>query len=134
MSIQEQIKKDLMSAMKAKDEEKKNALRIIMGEFSRGQKKTLSDDEAVKLIKKLVKSERETLEQSGLTAANRYIDILESYLPKMADDEEIVRWITENINFADYKNKMQAMRDIMAHFGSGADGNQVKEILQNWHQ
>jgi hypothetical protein len=134
MSIQEQIKKDLMSAMKAKDEEKKNALRIIMGEFSRGQKKTLSDDEAVKLIKKLVKSERETLEQSGLTAANRYIDILESYLPKMADDEEIVRWITENINFADYKNKMQAMRDIMAHFGSGADGNQVKEILQKWHQ
>ena len=134
MTIQEQIKQDLTAAMKAKDEEKKNALRIIMGEFSRGEKKTLSDDEAVKLIKKLVKSERETLEQSGMTAANRYIEILESYLPQMADDDEIVRWITENINFADYKNKMQAMRDIMAHFGSGADGNQVKVILQNWHQ
>ena len=134
MTIQEQIKKDLMSAMKAKDEEKKNALRIIMGEFSRGEKKVLPDDEAIKLIKKLVKSERETLEQSGKTPANRYIEILESYLPKMAGSEEIVRWITENINFADYKNKMQAMRDIMAHFGSGADGNQVKEILQNWHQ
>lgn len=130
MPIQEQIKKDLMQAMKAKDEEKKNALRIIMGEFSRGEKKEVADDDAVKLIKKLVKSERETLEQSGRTETGRYIEILESYLPKMAAEEEIIQWITDNINFADYKNKMQAMRDIMAHFGSSADGNQVKEILQ----
>ncbi len=130
MSIQEKIKKDLTRAMKEKDEEKKNALRVIMGEFGRGEKKEISDNDAVKIIKKLVKSERETLESSGQQGDNRYIEILESYLPKMASEEEIIRWIMENIDFADYKNKMQAMRDIMAHFGSAADGNQVKEILQ----
>lgn len=130
MSIQEQIKKDLTAAMKDKDEDRKNALRIIIGEFSRGETKAVSDDEAVKVIKKLIKSEKETLEKSGIKGTNRYIEVLESYLPKMAADEDIIRWINENINFADYKNKMQAMRDIMAHFGSSADGNQVKEILQ----
>ncbi len=131
MTVQEQIKKDLMLAMKEKDEEKKSALRIIMGEFGRGEKKELTDDDVVKVLKKLVKSERETLEQTGKQGDNRYIEILESYLPKMAADEDIRGWIDQNIDFSKYKNKMQAMRDIMAHFGSAADGNRVKEILQS---
>jgi hypothetical protein len=131
MTIQEQIKKDLMQAMKVKDEEKKSALRVIMGEFGRGEKKELTDDEAVKVLKKLVKSERETLEQSGRLGDNRYIEILESYMPKMATDDDIRGWITQHIDFSKYKNKMQAMRDIMTHFGPEADGNRVKDILQN---
>ncbi|MFP4532484.1 MAG: GatB/YqeY domain-containing protein [Desulfobacterales bacterium] len=132
MRIQEQIKQDLKQAMKDKDEEKKNTLRIIIGEFGRAEAKELSDDEVVKIVRKLIKSEQESLEQSGKTASDsRYIQILESYLPQMASDEEIRRWIAENIDFSNYKNKMQAMRDIMAHFGASADGNQVKQILQS---
>jgi hypothetical protein len=49
----------------------------------------------------------------------------------MATDDDIRGWIAQNIDFSKYKNKMQAMRDIMANFGSAADGNRVKEILQN---
>ncbi len=130
MTLQEQIKKDLTLAMKAKDEEKKSALRIVIGEFGRAEKKELSDDDVVRTLKKLIKSERETLEQSGQSGVNRYIEILEAYLPKMATDDDIRNWIAQNIDFSAYKNKMQAMRDIMAHFGSSADGNRVKEILQ----
>ncbi len=130
MTLQEQIKKDMMQAMKDKDEEKKNSLRVVMGEFGRAETKALSDDEVVRVLKKLVKSERETLEQSGRAGDSRYIDILESYLPKMASDDELRSWIHENVDFSKYKNKMQAMKDIMGHFGSAADGNQVKEILQ----
>ena len=132
MRIQEQIKQDLKQAMKDKDEEKKNTLRIIIGEFGRAEAKELSDDEVIKIVRKLIKSEQESLEQSGKSASDsRYIQILESYLPQMASDEEIRQWITENIDFSHYKNKMQAMRDIMAHFGARADGNQVKQILQS---
>ena len=130
MTLQAQIKKDLMLAMKAKDEEKKSTLRIIMGEFGRAETKEISDDDVVRTLKKLIKSERETLEQSGKPGDNRYIGILESYLPHMATDEDIRNWIAQNIDFSSYKNKMQAMRDIMVHFGSTADGNRVKEILQ----
>lgn len=129
MTIQEQMKKDLTQAMKDKDEEKKSALRVVMGEFGRAETKILGDDAVEKILKKLVKSEMETLERSGRGTASRYIDILESYLPKMASDEEIRKWISEHIDFSNYKNKMQAMKDIMAHFGSRADGSRVKEIL-----
>lgn len=131
MRIQEQIKQDLKQAMKEKDDEKKNTLRIVIGEFGRAEAKELSDDEVVKVIKKMIKSEQESLEQSGKPADSRYIEILESYLPQTASDDEIRQWITDNIDFSNYKNKMQAMRDIMAHFGAAADGNRVKQILQS---
>lgn len=131
MTMQVQIKKDLMQAMKAKDDEKKNTLRIVMGEFAREEAKELTDDTVIKIIKKLVKSERETIAHSGQSGESRYIEILESYLPKMAADDDIRQWITENIDFSTYKNKMQAMKDIMGHFGLAADGSRVKDILQN---
>ena len=65
VTIQEQIKKDLMGAMKARDEDKKSTLRVIMGEFARADAKELSDDEVIKVLKKLIKSEKETLTQKG---------------------------------------------------------------------
>jgi uncharacterized protein YqeY len=116
--------------MKARDDVKKGALRVVMGEFGRAETKALSDDEVMKILKKLAKSERETLEQSGRPGDSRYIEILESYLPKMASDDALRQWITENIDFSKYKNKMQSMKDIMGHFGSAADGSRVKDILQ----
>lgn len=132
MRIQEKIKLDLKQAMKERDEEKRNALRVVIGELARSEAKELDDAEVVQIIKKMIKSEQESLAQSGKSEDSRYIEILESYLPQMASDDEIRRWISENIDFSKYKNKMQAMRDIMTHFGASADGNQVKNILQNY--
>ena len=129
MSLQEQIKKDLAVAMKAKDEETKNALRVIMGEFGRQENKELSDEEVIRIVKKLIKSEKEMLEKSGQGASSPFIDVINAYLPQMATPEEIHQWITANIDFSAYKNKMQAMGAIMAHFGSSADGNTVKQEL-----
>lgn len=131
MTLQEQLKKDLVMAMKAKDEVRKNTIRVIMGEFGRAETKDLSDDEVIRILKKLVKNEREVLEQSG-EADSEYIRIIEGYLPKMASETEITDWIRENIDFSTFKNRMQAMRPIMAHFGGTADGETVKRILQNW--
>jgi uncharacterized protein YqeY len=130
MTLQKKIKTDLSAAIKAKDENKKAALRVILGEFGRLDKKELSDDEAVKILKKLIKSEKEVLEQKGDTGNSAFIEIVESYLPKMASDEEISAWIRQHIDFSQYKNKMQAMGVIMKHFGATADGNVVKDILQ----
>ena len=130
MTIQQQIKADLKTAMKEKDDERKETIRVVMGEFGRMDKKELSDDEVIKILKKLIKSEKETLELKGEEKDSRYIEIIESYLPKTASDDEIKAWIAENINLDEFNNKMQAMKPIMAHFGSLADGNRVKRILQ----
>ena len=130
MKLQAQIKKDLSSAMKAKDDVKKHTLRVVIGELGRSDKKELSDDEVIKVLRKLIKSEKEVLDKKGDDSDSEYINIIESYLPKMATDEEIKIWIKQNIDFSQFKSKMQAMGSIMKHFGSLADGNMVRKILQ----
>jgi uncharacterized protein YqeY len=130
MKLQERIKQDLTAAIKAKDEEKKAALRVILGEFARLDKKELSDDEVIKILKKLNKSEREVLATKGDPQESEFIKTLDSYLPQMATDAEIKDWIEQNIDLGELKNKMQAMGPIMKHFGATADGNAVKKVLQ----
>ena len=131
MSLQKQIKNDLTAAMKARDEKKKDVLRVVLGEFGRLDKKELSDDEVVKILKKLIKSEKEMLERKGAEEDSTFISVIENYLPKMATPEEITMWIEQHVDFSEFKNKMQAMGLIMKHFGATADGNEVKKILQN---
>jgi uncharacterized protein YqeY len=129
VTLQEQIKQDLVAAMKAKDETLKSALRVVLGELGRLPEKQLSDDQIIKVIRKLIKAEREVLAQSGGGATSAFITALEAYLPQMASEEEIRSWISANVDFDKFKNKMQAMGQIMQHFGSGADGNTVKQVL-----
>lgn len=130
MTIQEKIKQDLAGAIKAKEEDRKSAIRVILGEFSRGGKKELSDEEAISVLRKLVKSEREVLQQKGLSSDSPFITVVEGYLPQMASAEEIIAWIRANVDFSKFQNTLQAMKPVMAHFGSRADGNAVKEILK----
>ena len=132
MGLQEQIKNDLAAAMKAKDEEKKSILRVILGEFGRQAQKELQDADVIQIIKKLVKAEKEVLTHSGGGQSNRFIEVAQLYLPQMADETQIRSWIAANIDFSQYKNKMQAMGPIMKHFGDTADGNLVKKILQTF--
>jgi uncharacterized protein YqeY len=130
MTIQQQIKKDLMGAMKARDEDKKRTLRVIMGEFARADSKEISDDEVIKILKKLIKSEKETLSQKGSDEDTVFVRIIETYLPQMVSEDEIMSWVNDNIDFSQFKSKMQAMGPIMQHFGALADGNTVRSILQ----
>ena len=74
-------------------------------------------------------AEQENLEREGKKTST-YLEILSAYIPAKVSEEEIKNWIDSNIDFSQYKNKMQAMKPIMTHFGSTADGNVVKQILQ----
>lgn len=142
----QKMKQDLKQSMLNKDEAVRDAIRVIMSEFP--QKITLSitlesgkkssrpkkdheieDDEIIGVILGLAKSEKQTMELKKEEHSN-YLDVLELYLPKQASPDEIKSWIQENIDFSQVKSPMQAMGQIMKHFGKKADGNMVKAILQ----
>ncbi len=147
MSLQEKLKEDLKSAMRAKNETLRNTIRQVMSEFFRltvpvtleGGKKSnrpkkpeeITNDDIIGIIQSLVKSEHIVLE-ARRQASSDYLLMLEAYLPRQATQEEIVAWVRENIDFATFKNRMQAMGVIMKHFGKSADGKLVNHILQNW--
>lgn len=145
LSLLEKVKQDLKTAMLNKNQEARNAMRLIMAEFPKltvpltlesGKKSTrlkkpaeITDDDIIGIINGLVKSEQTVLEIKRETTSE-YLEILKLYLPRMVSREEILAWIKENIDFSQYKNKMQAMGTIMKHFGKTADGKQVNQILQ----
>jgi len=130
MILQEKIKNDLKTSMKAKDEARTSALRVLIGEFQRQPQKELSDAEVVSIIRKLIKAETEMVARTK-SGSSAYLTVLESYMPKQLTEEEIRAWVASNIDFSQFKNKMQAMKPIMAHFAGTADGNMVKKILES---
>ena len=95
MGLQDKLKADLQSAMKAKNEAKKDALRVVMGEMARSDKKAFSDDEIIQILKKLVKSEKEMLDKSGQGETSPFMQAIEAYLPQLVSEEEIREWIQE---------------------------------------
>ena len=147
ISLHDKLKMDLKKAMLQKDPEVRNTMRQIMAEFPKltipltlksGKKSTrlkkpeeITDDDVLGIIKGLVKSEQTVLELKK-EETSEYLEILRAYLPAMASREEIAAWIKANINFSQYKNKIQAMGPVMKHFGKQADGKQVNQVLKEW--
>ncbi len=145
LSLPEKIKQDLKTAMLTKNQEARNTMRLIMAEFPKltvpltlasGKKSTrlkkpaeITNDDIIGIINGLVKSEQTVLELKK-EATSEYLEILKCYLPKRVGRAEIEAWIEQNIDFSQYKNKMQAMGTIMQHFGKTADGKLVNQILQ----
>lgn len=130
MGMQQDLQGGLKDAMKAKNKDRVGAIRILIGEFQRQPEKELSDEQVIGIIKKLIKSERELLAAAGEEGSG-YLTVMESFLPRQATEEEVRAWVSENVDIASFGNKMQAMKPIMAHFGSSVDGNLVKKVLQD---
>ena len=145
MPLFAKLRSDLKAAMLGRNEAVKGAVRIIISEFptritlpitlESGKKSSrpkrndeITNDEIITVIMGLCKSERQTLEFTK-QATSDYLQVLESYLPQMATEEEIMAWAKENIDLSQFKSPMQAMGTIMKHFGRTADGNVVKKVL-----
>ena len=149
LPLVEKIKQDLKTAMRSRDTVVRDALRQVMSEYpmltvpvkvqledGRSKDTTrpkqvdeITDEEVVGIIRKLIKAEKTVLEATRESTSG-YLQTLDLYLPQMATREEIESWIRENIDFAEFKSTMQAMGPIMKHFGKQADGNLVKQVLQ----
>lgn len=97
MALLQTIKQQVIEAMKAKDTIAKDVLRVAQGDIELAQTRTgkdLSDDEAQKIVRKLIKSNQETLAASPDDATveklNKEIAILEALLPRTLGVDEIV--------------------------------------------
>ena len=146
MRLLAKLKSDLKQATLSRNTDAKNTIRQIMSEFPKltvpitlsetGKKSSrpkkdeeITNDDIIDVIRGLIKSEKTVLELTK-KESSAYLVMLESYLPQMASSEEIRAWIAANIDLSQVKNVMQVMKPIMRHFGKMADGNLVKQILQ----
>ena len=135
MNLQEKIECDMREAMKNRDK-KVNILKYMMSEFSRrpNLNVSLSDKEVISIIRKYIKSVEETIALTGKKTEEQEfeIEVLSSYIPKMAEESEIREWIENNITLTENKSaRMKEMGKIMKNFEGRVDGNVVKNILMS---
>ena len=131
MDLHEQIRSDLKSAMKARDQYKMGSLRVIIGEFPRLNLKageTPTDEQVIAISRRLQKNEKTMIEATVLEDTV-YLKVVESYLPQLMSKEEISDFINSKIDVGSFKNIMQAMGPIMKELKGKADGNDVKTVL-----
>lgn len=99
MSLQEQLKSELKTAMQAKDKARVGTIRLLMAEIKQKEvdgRKELSDDEILGVLTKMVKQRKESISQ--FTAANRQdladkeaaeIEVLKAFMPQPLSDAEV---------------------------------------------
>ena len=146
MSLTEKIQKDMTDAMKARDERRLSALRMVKTALKNREiekRSPLEDKEALQVLGTLVKQRKESIEQftkGGRTdmaekeAAE--LALIESYMPKAVGEEEIaaaVRTTIGEMGSPTIKDMGTVMKNVMAKFsstGARVDGKQVSEIVK----
>lgn len=145
--LTQQIKTDMMAAMKARDQIKVDTLRGAMTAFTnelvaKGRKPTeeLSDDEAITVLKRLGKQRKDAIEQ--FTKGNRpelaqkestELTVIEAYLPQMASREEIEKVAKakkEELGVTDKAGMGKLMGVVIKEFAGRADGGEVKSVIE----
>ena len=104
--MENQIDNDLKLALKSGDKFTLSVLRMlkseIINESRKGSLHTLTDDEVLKVIKKGVKTRKDSIEEykkyGKLDTVNelaKEVDILNKYLPQEMSEEEIIKIVNE---------------------------------------
>ncbi len=136
----DEIKKRITEAMKAKSVDKE-VLRVALGEIQTQEARTekaFTDDEAMAVVRKLVKSNRETLDATTdatkRAELEREIVVLESLLPKTLSVDEIVAALAPVKDaLVAAGNEGQATGVAMKHLkttGSSAGGKDVAAAVK----
>jgi len=101
MTLQEQVNKDIITAMKSKDEASLRALRglksaLLLAGSEAGANGNVGDEQALKIFQKLAKQRKESFDiymQNGreelAIKEKEEIDVIERYLPKQLTEQEI---------------------------------------------
>src|SRR5208282_10569 len=108
MSFSEKIQKDIVTAMKARDELRLSVLRMVKSavQLKEVEKlRALDDAESIQLLQTLLKQRRESIDQFTKGGRQDLADketkeatILESYLPAGASDTEMDAAISKAIS------------------------------------
>ncbi|MCI8314546.1 MAG: GatB/YqeY domain-containing protein [Lachnospiraceae bacterium] len=137
----EQLQKDMMAAMKARDKVRKDALSALVSAAKKaaideGCRDNISEEIVDRIILKEMKSVKEQIDtcpDSRADLKQEYqarFDIFQEYAPKMMSAEEIESFIMEK--FADIvaqKNKGMIMKSVMPELKGKADGSVISQVV-----
>ena len=125
MNMQEKIRKDLKDAMMSGDSQKKEFLRVVIGEMNRVGKE-LTDQQVVAVLKKMKKNAEEMKNDFE-------VRVLDSYLPEMVSGDELeklVRDVVEMNGFDSVKDMGRVMKKVKELTGGNVDMGEASGIVK----
>ena len=139
----EQLEKDLIEAMKAKEKERLAVIRAVKAGLKQEQidhKKEINDELLIDVVNRQVKMRKESIvefekgnRQDLIDQTKAEIDILMKYLPGQLSEEEVLKVIDEI--FAEVKPESQkdmgrVMKEANAKLKGKADMKTVSNIIK----
>ena len=145
MSLSDQLKKDIVAAMKGKEEMRLSVLRMAKAALQLKEvekMRPLDETESIQLLQTLVKQRKESIEQ--FTKGNRpelaeketkELAIIESYLPAGASEGEMNAAITKAISETS-ANSIKQMGAVVkaakaALEGKSVDGKALSDLVRD---
>jgi uncharacterized protein YqeY len=137
-SIKERVQSDIKVAMKSGDKVKRDALRMLssaMKQIEVDERKTLTDEDVIKIIQKQIKQRdessaqykeagRDDLYEKEMGEAN----IFKEYLPQQLSDDELnskMREIIEKVGATSMKDMGKVMGLATKELAGVADGKRI---------
>jgi uncharacterized protein len=146
MSLVEQIQKDIVTAMKAKDEARLSTLRMVKSALQLKaveKMSALDEKESQAVLATLIKQRKESIEQFTKGGRQEMADkesaeitVIESYLPKAAGEADVaagVKAAIAEMGSPTMKDMGTVMKNAMARFnaaGMRVDGKMVSEMVK----
>lgn len=144
MNLEQKINEGMKVAMKAKDQAGLRGLRAIKSaillEKTSGKKEGMSEADEIKLLQKLVKQRKDSLEiytqQNRPELAQKEeeeIEVIERFLPKQMDEEEVkakMKQIIEKVDASSVADMGKVMGVAMKEFAGKADGKTISSIAK----
>ena len=139
----EKITKDLTEAMKAKDTFRTSVLRMLKSALKNeeiNKKSPLTDDEVLAIIKKQVKTRKDSMNEYAsynrmdlADSLQKEIDILNEYLPEELSDEELEKIVKETITKVKAESIKQmgmVIKTISSEYGARCDMAKVSKLVK----
>ncbi len=143
MSLVTRIEEEVRDAMRARDNERRDALRLILSSLKSAEKdllRPLSEDEELQVLQRERKKRNEAAD--AFHAAGREeqaekeeveLEILEEFMPEPLGEEDLERIVDDAIA----ENKATSMRDmgrvmadVMPQIAGRADGSAVSQLVR----
>jgi len=143
MTLKEQLTADLKSAMREKDIEKRDTIRLLQAAIKQeeiDEQTTLDDAGVTAILTKQAKQRRESIDdyqKAGrpemVAEEEKQLAIIESYLPQKMSREEIeviARQTITELGVTEIKSMGQVMGQLMSKLKGQADGREVNEVVR----
>ncbi len=146
MSLSEQIQKDIVTAMKARDEHRLSTLRMVKTALKNREVEKmapLDDKESQQVLTTLIKQRKDSVEQFTKGGRQEMADkeaaeivLIEAYMPKAAGEDQIVagvKAVIAEMGAPTIKDMGTVMKNAMARFsaaGLRVDGKIVSDAVK----